>query len=61
MATITVTLTETDICDAIAMWMREQGMTAVGRALLDIQKGDRPGDAATIQATVSANLINPQR
>lgn len=59
MATITVTLTETDICDAIALWVKERGMTSVGRAFLNIQKGDRPGEAATIQATVSADMIKP--
>lgn len=61
MATITVNLEETDICDAIDLWVRAKGMVPRGRARVTVTKGDRPFDGDETSASIEAEMADPQR
>lgn len=52
--TITITLSEADIREAIRLYLAGQGWRALDGAAFTVSPGDRPGEGATITATVGA-------
>jgi hypothetical protein len=55
---IQISLSETDIQDAIACWLRSKSMEPVGRATLTHTAGDRPWEGETFGASDEATTAS---
>ena len=59
MATMTMSLSESDMIEAVALWAKEQGFIAQGKASFHYTEGDRPGESGSFSADIEVAQAAP--